>query len=344
MEQILDENSEFALELKQAQEALHSFAAATPDKSETTVRLEKLLAGLKAKLIGARQTTGEPAKLTAFQLSPDEKLLSRHKYKIERGHSDDPAVGVFRARDVNIERTVAMKLVGEKPETRDQAIAELIAEARMIGQLEHPNIQSIHELSVDENGRAFYTAKLMRGTSLAKILDDLAAKKNIAIVRYNLKRLLAIFDLICDALAFAHSESIAHGQLSAHTIHVGDFGEVLVTGWERAKKIRQENVGTYEADIRSDIAGLADLLLHILTLIPPIPGEKKQKVKLASTWKVPKGLWKLTLRILRDRGASAYPRVTQLQTEVEDFRDDLGPRDGRASAFDLVKKSLQRWQ
>ena len=184
----------------------------------------------------------------------------------------------------------------------------------------------------------------MKGASLAKILDDLAAKKNSAIVRFNLKRLLAIFDNVCDALAFAHSEGIAHGRLSAQTIQVGDFGEVLVTGWERAKKIRQENVSAYEADIRADIASLADLLLHILTLTPPVAGEKKPKVKVASSWTVPKGLWKLTLQILRDRGATAYPRVTQLQTEVEDFRDDLGPRGGRASAFDRVKQSLQRWE
>ena len=82
----------------------------------------------------------------------------------------------------------------------------------------------------------------------------------------------------------------------------------------------------------------------MLTLTPPVPGEKKPKVKLASSWKVPKGLWKLTLRILRDRGATAYPRVAQLQTDVEDFRDDLGPRGGRASAFDRVKQTLQRWK
>jgi hypothetical protein len=59
---------------------------------------------------------------------------------------------------------------------------------------------------------------------------------------------------------------------------------------------------------------------------------------------VPKGLWALTLRVLRDRGATVYPRVTQMQLEVEDFRDDLGPRGGRASAFDAIKQTVQSWR
>jgi hypothetical protein len=127
-------------------------------------------------------------------------------------------------------------------------------------------------------------------------------------------------------------------------VQVGDFGEVLVTGWEHAKKIRQDTVGGYEADVRADIAGLAELLSHILTLTPLPRGEKKPQGQPANIWKVPKGLWTLTLRVLRDRGATVYPRVTQMQMEVEDFRDDLGPRGGRATAFDSIRQAIQSWQ
>ena len=183
----------------------------------------------------------------------------------------------------------------------------------------------------------------MKGSSLAKILDDLRAKKSSVITHFDLKRLLTIFHGVCDALAFAHAEHIAHGQLNAEHIHVGDFGEVLVTGWEKAKKIRQENIGTYEADVRSDIAGLGDLLHHILTLNAPVTGDKTN-MQPHTGWKVPKGLWLMAQKIRGNRGATAYPRVTKMQTEVEDFRDELGPRGGRATAFDAIKQSVQQWR
>jgi hypothetical protein len=125
---------------------------------------------------------------------------------------------------------------------------------------------------------------------------------------------------------------------------VGEYGEVLVTGWEQARIIRQENVGTMEADIRADIAGLGDLLYHILTLIPAIPGDKKPVGTPDKSWKFPKELWNLTKKIRANRGATIYPRVKQLQMEVEDFRDELGPRGGRATAFDMLKQQVQKWQ
>ena len=343
MESLLEENSPLAQELADAEKMLRGIAG-DGAKSETVVRLGQLLAGLRSKLLRARQSTGEVAQLASLQLTPAEKLLSRHKYEVSGETPVDSATAVLRVRDVNIDRVVAMKVAGDNPDSRAAAIDQLIAEAQMIGRLEHPNIQSIHELSVDPKGRAFYTAKLMKGSSLTKILEDLKAKKNSAIVRFDLKRLLTVFHSVCDAVAFAHSEGIAHGHLSAQSVHVGEFGEVLVTGWEQAKTIRHENLGTYEADVRVDLAGLGELLFHILTLTPPVAGETKPQVKPAPGWKVPKGLWALMLRVLRDRAASAYPRVAQMQTEVEDFRDELGPRGGRASAFDLVKQTVEKWR
>jgi hypothetical protein len=122
---------------------------------------------------------------------------------------------------------------------------------------------------------------------------------------------------------------------------VGDFGEVLVAGWENAKRIRRENVAAYEEDVRVDIAGLGDLLHYVLTLVVAVPGEKSARP--AKEWKVPKGLWKLMARIRADRAATAYPRVKQIQMEIGEFREELGPRRGRATAFDAVNEYLQKW-
>ena len=80
----------------------------------------------------------------------------------------------------------------------------------------------------------------------------------------------------------------------------------------------------------------------MLTLTAP-RGDEKKAVP-SSSWKLPKALWTLTQQIRANRGASAYPRVAKLQLEVEDFRDELGARGGRATAFDVLKQSVQKWQ
>jgi hypothetical protein len=248
-----------------------------------------------------------------------------------------------RARDVNMDRVVELKMVAPGTNGHGDLLAQLIGEAKKIGRLEHPNIQPMYELSIDETGRAFYAAKLLNGTTLAKILDDLHAKKAGAVVNFDLRRLLAIFDHVCDALAFAHDTGVAHGHLTAEAIHVGTFGDVIVTGWEGARSIDCEHIGTYEEDVRPDVLGLGNLLYHLLTLTRALPGEPTLRRPDAS-WLVPKGLWKLTRRLVANRRAASFPSIKQIQMEVEHFRYELGPRAGRATAFEKLKGCLQKWQ
>jgi serine/threonine protein kinase len=214
----------------------------------------------------------------------------------------------------------------------------------VMGSLDHPNIQPLFELGLDEDGRAFYTAKVIEGTRLSTILDDLHARRSNAILHYDLKRLLTIFHAVCDALAFAHSKGISHGRITADCVSIGDFGEVLVTGWEGAKRIHDQSVNAYEEDVRADIARLADLLYHILTLVPPVAGEKKPQTTPHASWEAPKGLWNMTRHIRSHRGSIDFTNIKQMQAEVEEFRQELGPRGGRAGALGIIKHRVQNWQ
>jgi hypothetical protein len=342
VERAFDQAAPFLQDFAVAGQAMPPVEGEPPIEMDAE-RTAAVFAELKNRLSAARQKASEVSRLKSFELSSAEKLLTRHKYEIGGEIASDASFVQHRAKDLNIDRVVEMKMIAADPDAREEIITQLVAEAQMIGRLEHPNIQPMYELSIDETGRAFYTAKLLTGFSLAKILDDLRARKSGTIVNFDLRRLLGIFDRVCDALAFAHEEGIAHGRLSAEMVNVGSFGEVIVTGWEQARVIHQEHVESYEEDLHPDISGLGDLLFHILTLTPPEPGEFKlgQPDK---GWTVPKGLWRLTRRLRTRRGAAAYPRVKQIQMEVEDFRQELGPRGGRASAFEKVQHFLQKWQ
>ena len=105
----------------------------------------------------------------------------------------------------------------------------MIAEAKILARLEHPNIVPVHDVGTLPDGRVYYAMKLVAGRDL-----DAHAKAN-----RSLRPLLGVFTKICDAVAFAHSHDIIHRDLKPKNIMVGDFGEVLVLDWGVAKWLHQ---------------------------------------------------------------------------------------------------------
>jgi serine/threonine protein kinase len=110
------------------------------------------------------------------------------------------------------------------------------------GQLEHPNIVPVHELSVDENGQPFFTMKMVRGISLKKVLDLLAAGVPETVEKYPLAARLTIFQKVCHGIAFAHSKRVILRDLKPENLMLGDFGEVLVMDWGLAKVLCRASV------------------------------------------------------------------------------------------------------
>ncbi len=179
-------------------------------------------------------TTIAPQTATVQRLLPDE-FLREKKYDIGRVVAQGGMGAILDAREATIERRVAMKvmLAGSSPDD----LSRFIAEAKITGQLEHPSIVPIYELSVDENGQPFYTMKMVRGITLRKVLELLAEGIAETVKKYPLAALLTIFQKVCDAIAFAHSKGVIHRDLKPENIMLDDFGVVLVMDWGLAKTV-----------------------------------------------------------------------------------------------------------
>ena len=121
--------------------------------------------------------------------------------------------------------------------TRVDAAERFVAEARVTGQLEHPNIVPVHELGTDRHGRPFYTMKRVNGVTLRAVRERLAAGDADAVARFPLGSLLTAFQKVCDAVAFAHSPRHHPPRPQAGERHDGGFGEVLVMDWGLAKQV-----------------------------------------------------------------------------------------------------------
>jgi len=213
--------------------------------------------------------------------------------------------------DPDLDRQVVMKRMLPATAADPKLRARFIDEARITGQLEHPNIVPVHELGPESTGRTYFTMKLVKGQSLAAALQ--AARK--AKEPPPLSEMLEIFQKVCDGVAFAHSRGVIHRDLKPANIMVGHFGEVLVMDWGLAKVVGRDDVSAEEAvrssrsdsdilhtlagsvlgtarymspeqaagdtqalDHRSDIYSLGVILYEMLTLRHPVEGATSREV------------------------------------------------------------------
>lgn len=156
---------------------------------------------------------------------------------------------VHRANDTTLLREVAIKRLREDLCDEPQTLQRFIEEARITGQLDHPNIVPIHELARDAGGGVYFTMKLVEGRTLQEVLDG-AGEDRLAPGK--LREHLQIFLKICDAIAFAHARGVLHRDLKPSNIMVGDFGQVYIMDWGVARLLAEPPSEGHAVSLGSD--------------------------------------------------------------------------------------------
>jgi hypothetical protein len=135
---------------------------------------------------------------------------------------------VYLARDCALNRRVALKLL--QPCFADDTLAgrSFLSEAQITGRLQHPGIPPVHQAGTLPDGRPFLAMKLIQG----RTLEQLLRKQGPGAARW-----LGVFEAICQAVGYAHSQHVIHRDLKPSNIMVGAFGEVQVMDWGLAKML-----------------------------------------------------------------------------------------------------------
>jgi tetratricopeptide (TPR) repeat protein len=144
---------------------------------------------------------------------------------------------VYRASDSTFNRTLAIKVLLNEHSGRPELARRFLAEAQVMSQLQHPGIPPVHDLGKLPDGRPFFAMKLIQGRTLARLLRE---RPHPA---HDLPRFLAIFQQLCQTIAYAHSRAVLHRDLKPSNIMVGAFGEVQVMDWGFAKVMNPGPVG-----------------------------------------------------------------------------------------------------
>ena len=164
----------------------------------------------------------------------------RHKDRYEDlGQVGRGGMGVVRrVFDPDIQRTIAMKVIadkrGEAPASKEVdglLLSRFLEEAQVTGQLDHPGIVPVHEVGVDDDGRAYFTMRLVRGRTFLELIDRLGDAEG----DFNQVRAVDVLLRVCEAVSYAHSKGVIHRDLKPANVMVGEFGEVYVMDWGVAR-------------------------------------------------------------------------------------------------------------
>jgi Tfp pilus assembly protein PilF/predicted Ser/Thr protein kinase len=139
---------------------------------------------------------------------------------------------VYRARDTMLQRTVALKVLGEQYSADESARARLLEEARSASALNHPSICTIHEVG-EQDGRTFIVMEYVEG----RPLNALAAGEGLPV-----KTLLRYGAQIAEALAHAHERGVVHRDLKGANIIVTPQGRAKVLDFGLARRLRSADV------------------------------------------------------------------------------------------------------
>lgn len=170
--------------------------------------------------------TGAPSAQDSAHIPPVEALVAAFPgLKIEHliGHGGMGVV--YQARQVNLDRRVALKILSPSL-SRDPAFAErFLREARALAKLSHPNIVTVFDFGQSE-GFYFLTMEFVDGVNLR---DTIAASSLTS------SEALSIVPQICDALQYAHDAGVVHRDIKPENILIAKNGSIKIADFGLAK-------------------------------------------------------------------------------------------------------------
>lgn len=181
---------------------------------------------------------------------------------------------VFKAYQPNMERYVALKVLRRHFSENPEFAGRFSQEARLIAQLEHPNILPVYDFG-ESDGYTYMAMRLVKGGSLSNLLKTRGRLDLITINR--------IIAEVGGALQYAHERNVIHRDLKPGNILMDDHGSCLLTDFGIAKLLKSTShltetggiLGTplyispeqgsgEPVDHRSDIYALGVVLYHMV--------------------------------------------------------------------------------
>ena len=195
-----------------------------PTSNDKSSRERKLI---EAALEGAQPGSGWPETSSAwFEGAPLPPHGAFPGYDIVREiHRGGQGV-VYQAVQLSTRRHVALKVMHSGPFMGSAGRARFEREVQVLGQLDHPNIVSIHDSGVTKDGSCYYVMDYISGKPLDRLMNE---------GQLPIREALRLFAKICDAVNAAHLKGVIHRDLKPSNIRIDKHGEPIVVDFGLAK-------------------------------------------------------------------------------------------------------------
>ena len=243
---------------------------------------------------------------------------------------------VYKAEDIKLKRTVALKFLKSEILGTESDRARFIQEAQVAARLEHPNICTVYEID-ERDGQAFIAMAYCAGRSL---------KEQIKEGPLSVPEALGIAVQAAEGLEEAHAKGIIHRDIKSANIIVSARGQVKIMDFGIAKLAEKAQstwsgtvVGTVAymspeqargepVDARTDIWSLGVVLYEMLTQKTPFKGETDAAVIHSLLYEPPKPFGEtcpecppelegVVRRCLEKDPARRYPSVRELREDLQ---------------------------
>ncbi|MEN9353477.1 MAG: Serine/threonine-protein kinase PknB [Fibrobacterota bacterium] len=125
---------------------------------------------------------------------------------------------VYRARDMELDRIVALKVLPHTVNRDDRFVSRFLSEARTIARLSHPNIVQVHDIGQD-NGAWYISMEMITGINLAEYLQQ---------EKPDLQRSVKIAQQVAEAIAYTHQHGVMHRDLKPSNVLMRDEIPVVI--------------------------------------------------------------------------------------------------------------------
>ena len=189
-----------------------------------------------------------PADGAAMRPVPSVPRTVDNKYRLEQLLGRGGMGAVYRARDMRLDRLVALKVVRAELLSDPEARRRFRREAQIVARLQHPSIVAVFDYGTFADGGAYLVMELVRGEDLRHVLQREG--------RLATDESMTILTAVCSAIGAAHREGVLHRDLKPENIllpsgggpaKVLDFGVAKLVGDER----RDDRLDDAPGDVRT---------------------------------------------------------------------------------------------
>jgi len=169
----------------------------------------------------------------------NEGMLLNNRYQLLERLGSGGMSDVFRARDLMLERSVAIKVLHEQYSNDGAFQQRFRQEARAAANLSHPNIVTVHDFGFD-HGQLFIVMEHIPGKDLKTILRQRG--------RYSVEEAIPLMVQACAGIGYAHRAGLVHCDIKPHNMIVTQDGRLKVTDFGIARAL-----STIMPDERADV-------------------------------------------------------------------------------------------